>query len=67
MENKEAIKTAIDKAYSAQIKKLYDILSENMLAAKGDIDQIEDAKKKFKNGLELASKVKEAAISIADI
>ncbi|BDF96288.1 MULTISPECIES: hypothetical protein [Pseudoalteromonas] len=57
------IESAIDSAYQAQIKNLYNALSQGVLAANGDADAICAAEASFKKGLIFAADIRARAMA----
>ncbi len=57
------IESAIDSAYQAQIKNLYNALSQAVLAANGDADAICAAETSFKKGLIFAADIRARAMA----
>jgi len=55
------IKQAIEKAYQAHVTSLYKVLSQAILMADGNTDEILAAEEKFKQGLTHAEDVKARA------
>ncbi|SET22369.1 hypothetical protein [Thalassotalea agarivorans] len=63
MEDQALIEQAIDKAFEAQVKGIYQALSQNIVIAAGDEAKLADAKEKFTLAIAHAKQVKAAAQS----
>lgn len=63
----EHVKKAIAAAYEAHIASIYKVLSQAILTAQGDQNEITAAEDRFKKGLEHAAVVRSKALSIAGI
>ena len=63
----EALKMAIDAAYQAEVETLYKVLSQSILAAGGDPEEIGTARARFKKGLAHAANVRQLAGETAGV
>ncbi len=63
----EALASAINNAYQAHITSLYKALSQALLLAGDNEEEIASAKLRFRNGLAFAERVKQEAYSAAGI
>ncbi len=61
------IEQAIEAAYQAHISSLYKVLSQSILAANNDENEINTAESRFKKGLRFAADVRSRARVIADL
>ena len=63
----ESVEKAIEAAYRAHISSLYKVLSQSILTANGDLNEISAAETRFKKGLEFAADVRDKARSAAGL
>lgn len=61
------VQQAIEKAYQAHVTSLYKALSQAVLMADGNEDEIEAAEERFKKGLRHAEDVKRLALAAAGL
>ena len=61
-----SIHTILEKAYAVEIGKLYQIFSDSIIVAKGDSQQLEEAKERFTVGLQYASETLRIAKELAE-
>lgn len=67
MGNKKFVFDAINSAYKAQIKSMYDGFSNSILTANGNDAEIKKAEEKFKAGMDHAYKIRMQALALAGI
>ena len=63
----EPVEKAIETAYQAHISSLYKVLSQSILSANGDLNEIAAAEARFKKGLEFAAEVRKKARGAAGL
>jgi len=63
----KTVEEAIEAAYEAHVKSLYEVLSQSLLAANGDADDIRAAQNRFKRGLAFAAEVRRSAREAAGL
>ena len=63
----ETIAAAIEAGYQAEIANLYKAFSEAMLTAKDNNAMVDDARERFKAGLERAKYIRNTARTLADL
>jgi hypothetical protein len=56
---------AVEAAYTASIKGLYEVMSTSFLMAKGNADKEKEAEEAFANALSFARKVRDRAKAVA--
>lgn len=63
----EVIEKAIEAAYQAHIASLYKALSQSILTANGDLNEIAAAESRFKKGLDFAADIRDRARKAAEV
>ncbi len=63
----EVLEKAIEGAYKAHISSLYKVLSQSLLSAGGDLNEIAAAEIRFKKGLIFAADVRNKARAAAGL
>ena len=63
----KVVEQAIENAYQAQISSLYAVLSQSLLSANDDLNEIEAAETRFKKGLRFAAQVRAKARAVAEL
>jgi len=63
----DILEKAIEAAYKAHISSLYKVLSQSLLSANGDLNEISAAEIRFKKGLDFAADVRVKAKATAGL
>ncbi|AZQ83395.1 hypothetical protein EKO29_04615 [Colwellia sp. Arc7-635] len=63
----DILEKAIEVAYKAHISSLYKVLSQSLLSANGDLNEISAAEIRFKKGLDFAADVRAKAKVVAGL